>query len=215
VLDLPPRGCINVHASLLPRYRGSAPIPAAILNGDSETGITLMKLDEGMDTGPVIAQMLIPIESDDTTGTLTAKLAELGVQLLAKTLPRWLAGEIAPQPQDDSQATFAPKLNKEDGRLDWSRSAVELDRRVRAFSPWPGTFTTWNGKLLRVLSVQATDRKTQGAPGRVVKDEKNIGVVTGDAILRLAEIQLEGKRAMSAADFARGQPSFIDSVLGV
>jgi methionyl-tRNA formyltransferase len=162
----------------------------------------------------MIAQAHVPIESKDTTGTLTTKLAELGAQLLAKTLPRWIAGEITPQPQDNSLATFAPKLNKEDGHLDWSRSAVELDRRVRAFSPWPGTFTTWHGKLLRVRSVQATDRKAQGAPGLVVKDERNISVVTGDAVLHLATIQLEGKRAMSAADFARGHPSFIGSVLG-
>jgi len=222
VLDLPPLGCLNVHASLLPHYRGAAPIHAAILNGESETGITLMLLDEGMDTGPMLAQASAPIRPDDTTGTLTARLAELGAQLLAETLPRWIAGEITPQPQDHSRATLAPKLNKADGWLDWSRPAIELDRRVRAFSPWPGTFTTWNGKLLRVLSVQITERTpekargqvSQGTAGLVVKDTDGIGVVTGDDILRLVEAQLEGKRAMSAQDLARGQPSFIGSVLG-
>ena len=214
VLELSPHGCINVHASLLPKYRGAAPIPAAILNGEPETGITLMRMDEGLDTGPMIAQARVPIETDDTTGTLTRKLAELGAQLMAKTLPRWIAGEITPLAQDESQATFAPKLSKEDEQLDWSRPAVELDRRVRALSPKPGTFTTWNGKLLRVLAVQVTGRTSQGAAGTVVRDGKDIGMVTGDQVLRLVEIQLEGKRAMSAADFARGQPSFIGSVMG-
>jgi methionyl-tRNA formyltransferase len=214
VLDLPPHGCINVHASLLPKYRGAAPIPAAILNGDSRTGVTLMKLDEGLDTGPMIAQDQIPIEPDDTTGKLTKDLAQLGAELLARKLPEWIAGEITLQPQDESQATLAPKLNKEDGRLNWSQPAIELDRRVRAFSPWPGTFTTWNGKLVRVLSTQVTGNRLQGAVGTVIKDGQDIGVVTGDGILRLLEIQLEGKRAMSAADFARGQQSFIGSVLG-
>ena len=214
VIELPPHGCINVHASLLPKYRGAAPIPAAILNGESETGITLMKMDEGLDTGPMIAQDRVLIRPDHTTGKLTKDLAELGAQLLAKTLPRWIVGEITPQVQDESQATFAPKLSKEDEQLDWSRPAVELDRRVRALSPKPGTFTTWNGKLLRVLAVQVTGRTSQGAAGTVVRDRKDIGIVTGDQVLRLVEIQLEGKRAMSPADFARGQPSFIGSVMG-
>ena len=213
VLDLPPRGCVNVHASLLPRYRGAAPIPAAILGGEPETGITLMRMDKGLDTGPMIAQAVIPIHADDTTGTLTARLAELGARMMDEVLPHWIVGEIMPQTQDESRTTFAPKLSKADGRLDWSQSAVALDRRVRAFSPQPGTFTTWNGKLLRILSVQVTDRRIQGAAGLVVKDGDDIGVVTGSSLLRLVEIQLEGKRAMSASDFARGRPSFIGSVL--
>lgn len=214
VLDLPPHGCVNVHASLLPRYRGAAPIPAVILNGEAETGITLMRMDEGLDTGPMIAQDVISIRADDTTGTLTASLAELGARMAIEVLPHWIAGDITPQPQQESRATFAPKLNKAEGRLNWSDSASVLDRRVRAYSPWPGTFTTWNGKLLRVLSVQVTGRLSQGATGLVVKDGSDIGIVTGEGVLRLVEIQLEGKRAMSAQDFARGQPTFIGSVLG-
>jgi methionyl-tRNA formyltransferase len=214
VLDLPPCGCINVHASLLPRYRGAAPIPAAILNGDMHTGITLIKLDAGMDTGPIITQASLPIQPDDTTGTLSARLAELGAQLTAAILPRWLVGEITPQPQDETQATLAPKLNKDDGRLDWSKPAVELERRVRALSPWPGTFTTWNGKVLRILSVQISGHKTQSASGLVVKNDGGIGVVTGEDVLQLGMVQLEGKRAMSAADFSRGQPAFVGSRLG-
>jgi methionyl-tRNA formyltransferase len=213
VLDLPPRGCVNVHASLLPRYRGAAPIPAAILGGESETGITLMRMDEGLDTGPMIAQAIIPIHTGETTGTLTARLAELGARMTGEVLPHWIAGEITSQVQDESRATFAPKLNKADGRLDWSQSAVALDRRVRAFSPQPGAFTTWNGKLLRILSVQATDRRAPDMAGLIVKDRNDIGVATGSSLLRLVEVQLEGKRAMSASDFARGRPSFVGSVL--
>jgi len=214
VLDLPPHGCVNVHASLLPRYRGAAPIPAAILHGDTHTGVTLMELDAGMDTGPIVAQASLAIQPDDTTSTLSARLAELGAQLMAEMLPRWLAGEITPQPQDESQATLAPKLNKDDGRLDWSRPAVELERRVRAFSPWPGTFTTWNGKILRILSVRASGHEAPGAPGQVVKNESGIGVVTGKDVLQLGTVQLEGKRAMSAADFTHGYSAFVGSQLG-
>ena len=214
VLDLPPRGCLNVHASLLPKYRGAAPIPAAILNGEQETGVTLMVMDEGLDTGPALASAAIPILPDDTTDTLTTRLAELGAHLLAETLPHWLAGEVAPRPQDHSRATLAPKLDKADGRLDWSRPAVELDRRVRAFFPWPGTYTAWNGKFLRILAVQTAGYLSEQAPGQVVKDAKGIGVVTGDRVLRLVTVQLEGKRAMRAEDFARGQPAFVGSLLG-
>ena len=222
VLDLPPHGCVNVHASLLPRYRGAAPIPAAILNGEAETGITLMQMDAGLDTGPMIAQGAIPIRADDTTGTLTARLAELGARMAAEVLPHWIAGDIAPQPQQESHATFAPKLDKAEGRLNWSDSASALDRRVRAFTPRPGTFTTWNGKLLRILSVQVADHASEKTgepeshttPGLVAKAGNDIRVATGDKPLRLVEIQLEGKRAMNAQDFARGQPTFIGSVLG-
>ena len=222
ILDLPPHGCINVHASLLPRYRGAAPIPAAILDGEAETGITLMRMDEGLDTGPMIARAVITLNADDTTGNLTTRLAELGAQRVAQVLPHWIAGGITPQPQDESRASLAPKFSKADGRLDWSHSALLLDRRVRAFSPWPGTFTRWNGKLIRILSVQVTGhtpekawgQAPQGTAGLVVRDGNDIGVVTGDGILRLVEIQLEGKRAMSAQDFALGRPSFVGSVLG-
>jgi len=214
VLELPPFGCINVHASLLPRYRGAAPIPAAILNGDMHTGITLMKLDAGTDTGPILAQASLPIQPDDTTGTLSARLAELGAQLTAAMLPRWLRAEITPQQQDESQATLAPKLNKDDGRLDWSRPAVELERCVRAFSPWPGAFTTWNGRILRILSAQVSGHEMHGATGLVVKNEGGIGVVTGKEVLQLGMMQLEGKRAMSAADLSHGHSAFVGSRLG-
>jgi methionyl-tRNA formyltransferase len=173
-----------------------------------------MRMDTGLDTGPMLAQASIPIRPNDTTETLSARLAQVGAQLLSETLLRWIAGEITSQPQDEAQATLAPKLNKEDGRLNWSQTAIELDRRVRAFSPWPGTFTYWNGKLLRILSVQVTGHRVPGAVGTIVKKEEGIGVVTGDGVLRLVQVQLEGKRAMSAQDFSRGQAAFIGSVLG-
>ena len=144
-LELPPYGSLNVHASLLPAYRGAAPIPAAILAGDSVTGVTIMRMDEGMDTGPVLAQTECSIAPDDTTGSLTAKLARKGARLLIQTLPGWLDGEIQPQPQDDAQATYCRPLDKADGHLDWTRPAAHLERQIRACDPWPGTHTTWQG----------------------------------------------------------------------
>ncbi len=217
VLDLPPRGCVNVHASLLPRYRGAAPILAAILNGDDVTGITIMQMDDGVDTGPILAQAELPISPDDTTGTLTKRLAQLGAELLAETLPRWLAGQIAPRTQDNTQATLAPRLSKEEGRMDWSLSAAQLERRVRAFDPWPGTFTIWQGKRLKINKSQISN--TQCPPpntrvGQVVRWDGSVGVVTGEGVLELLEVQLEGKRAMCAMDLARGQPAFIGARLG-
>jgi methionyl-tRNA formyltransferase len=148
VLDLPPLDCLNVHASLLPRHRGAAPISAAILAGDSETGICLMQMEIGLDTGPVIASASTPIGPTDDTPTLTDRLARLGRDLLVETLPRWAACQISPAPQDEALATYAPKISREDARLDWTLSARELDRRVRAYRGWPDAFTTWQGKQL-------------------------------------------------------------------
>jgi methionyl-tRNA formyltransferase len=154
VLDLPPHGCLNVHASLLPRHRGAAPISAAILAGDTETGICLMQMEIGLDTGPVIASSSTPIGPTDDTPTLTDRLARLGRDLLVETLPRWAAGQIAATPQDESLATYAPRISREDARLDWTLSATELDRRVRAYRGWPDAFTTWQGKQLKVLAAR-------------------------------------------------------------
>ena len=150
VLAIPPRGCINTHASLLPRHRGAAPIAAAILAGDRETGITLMQMDVGLDSGPILAQRATPIAADDTTGTLTPKLADLAAALLIETLPRILAGDITPQPQDESRATYQKMIRKEEGLIDWTRSAAEIERRVRAFKPWPSAYTFWNHTQLKV-----------------------------------------------------------------
>ena len=216
VLDMAPHGCLNVHASLLPRYRGAAPIPAAILAGDSVTGATIMGLDEGMDTGPILAQAECPIAPDDTTGLLVAKLAGLGAQLLVETLPCWLAGKIQAWPQDDALATYCRPLKKGDGHLDWARSAVYLDRQVRATDPWPGAYTLWQGQRLKVLRAQPhSERPGVERPGVVIPLEPSgLGVATGKGTLELLQVQLAGKKPMGASIFARGQHGLLGGLLG-
>jgi methionyl-tRNA formyltransferase len=216
VLDLPPHGCLNVHASLLPRWRGAAPVAAAILAGDEVTGVTIMKMDPGLDTGPIVAQREEPIQADDTRATLTERLSTVGAELLVETLPGYLAGEIEPWPQDDEEATFADRLRKGDGRLDWSRPAIVLDRKIRAFSPWPGTFTFWEGRRLKVIEASPLpDWEGDVLPGVVVKVDDGAGVATSDGALRLEEVQLAGKRAMAIGPFLRGRQDFVGSRLGV
>jgi methionyl-tRNA formyltransferase len=215
VLELPAHGCLNLHASLLPRYRGAAPMPATILAGDQVTGVTLMLMDEGLDTGPILAQAECPITAIDTTASLTAKLSDMAAQLLVEKLPGWIGGEIEAQPQDGSQATYCRPLKKEDGNLDWTRPAVHLDRQVRACDPWPGAYTTWQGQMLKVLRARpGPDWQMDGKPGQVVALEQGIGVITGDGLLQLLDVQLSGKRAISADQFARGQRRLIGGVLG-
>ncbi len=215
VLGLPSHGCLNVHASLLPRWRGAAPIAAAILHGDERTGVTVMQMDVGLDTGPIVAQMEEPIRPDDTRATLGERLAHLGAALLLETLPRYLSGDLTPTPQPEEGVTYAPQLRKEDGRLDWTRPATALDRQVRAFDPWPGAFTTWRGRRLRIWrATPRPDVPVTGATGMVVSLRDGVGVVTGAGVLRLDEVQLAGKRRMPAVDFARGQRDFVGSVLG-
>ena len=215
VLGIPPRGCLNVHASLLPRYRGAAPIAAAILAGEEETGVTIMLMDEGMDTGPILSQATCSIFPQDTRESLSARLAQLGADLLMDTLPRWLAGEIELQSQDDSQATYSRIIAKQDGLIDWSQSAVEIWLRSRAYHPWPGTYTYWRGKLLKVLGAEALPQWSgEGEPGQVMALDEGLAVATGEGALLLGEVQLAGKRAVSAQDFARGQRDFVGSVLG-
>ena len=213
VLTIPPRGCVNTHASLLPRHRGAAPIVAAILAGDAETGITLMHMDEGLDTGAILAQRAIPIADDDTTSTLTPKLATLAAELMLETLPRILAGEITPQPQDHARATLFKQIRKEEGLIDWTRPAIEIARRVRAFNPWPSAFTFWNGAQLKILRAEVSRGKAKTEPGQVIQVGKEIAVTTGGGALNLREIQLAGKRAMAIEEFVRGQRKFVGSVL--
>jgi methionyl-tRNA formyltransferase len=212
VLAIPPYGCLNVHASLLPRWRGAAPVAAAILAGDAETGCTIMRMDAGIDTGPILAQAALPIAPDDTTGSLTARLAHLGAELLAVTLPRWVTGEISPQPQDEARATYAPVIRKEEGRLHWARPADHLARQVRAYQPWPGAYTTWNGLWLKVLWAHAEEGESPG-PGRVVSWKEGAAVGTGAGLLVLDKVQLAGRRPMPIADFLRGARGFVGSVL--
>jgi methionyl-tRNA formyltransferase len=214
VLDLPPHGCLNVHASLLPRWRGN-PIAAAIMAGDAETGVTIMKMDAGLDTGPILAQRQEPIRSDDTQATLEKRLAQLGAELLIETLPPYLAGDIQPQPQPEEGVTFAPQLRKEDGLIDWSRPAVELDRQVRAVIPWPGASTTLRGQRLKIL--QATplpNWQGDGPPGTIVALDDGCAVITGEGALRLLEVQLAGKRPMDISAFLCGQRDCVGICLG-
>jgi methionyl-tRNA formyltransferase len=215
VLDLPVQGCLNVHASLLPRYRGAAPIPAAILAGDAVTGITLMRMDEGLDTGPILAQAELPIAPDDTAGSLTEKLAELGARLLVETLPGWLAGAVAERPQDAAQASLCRPLTKEDGWLDWATPAADLERRVRACHPWPGAYTTWQGQVLKVLRARPVAQHVSGAQrGLVVALPGGIGAVAGEGLLELLEVQLAGKKPMAAEAFVRGHRGMLGGILG-
>lgn len=214
VLDLPPYGCINVHASLLPRWRGAAPVQAAILAGDQVTGSTIMRMDPGMDTGPILAQAALAIAPDDSGGALTKRLAQQGADLLIETLPRWLAGEITPQPQDASLATLCRPLRKEQGLIEWTRPAAEIALAVRAFNPWPAASTSWQGQPLRVLQGTAMPGQASNETGLVVQHDGMVAVVTGAGLLRLEQVQLAGRGAMPAEDFARGQRSFVGSRLG-
>lgn len=216
VLDMPPLGCINVHASLLPRWRGASPIHHAILAGDAATGITLMKMDVGMDTGPIYVQESLAIRPDETAATLHDRLAQLGAGMLARYLDDIIAGNLTPVPQNDDLATYAPMIKKEDGRLDWQQTSEELHRHVRAMTPWPGAFTTWQGKNLKVLVASPVIETPlpPGAPGQVVVVEDTAVVLTKDGGLALQEVQLAGKRAMPIADFLNGHPDFSGSNLG-
>lgn len=216
LLKLPPYGCINIHASLLPRWRGAAPVAAAIKAGDAETGVTLMKMDPGLDTGPMLAKRALPITPQHTTDTLTTELAHLGAALLIETLPAWLVGQIEPQPQDDSQATLAPRLQKEEGQIDWTLPAVQIERTVRAFSPWPGTFTASPRGPIKILEMSiAPANITAGRePGTLFKHQKEPYVATGAGAVQLITVQPAGKRPMPALAMLNGQPELWDVVLG-
>lgn len=210
VLELPPHCCLNIHASLLPRHRGASPISAAILAGDQETGVTVMLMEEGLDTGPMLAHKAIPIAPEDTTATLTPKLAALGAHLLVETLPEWLAGGMTPQPQDDAQATMTRPIRREDCLLDWTRPAEELGRQVRAFSPRPGAFTHWEGRQVKILQAHPVERDAdERQPGQCYQSGAFGGLLCacGQGALRLEVIQLEGKRALPVADVLRGHPT--------
>ena len=204
LLAVPRLGCVNVHASLLPRFRGAAPIQWAIAHGDEETGVCLMLMDEGLDTGPVLACRRQPIAADETSAGLHQKLAALGGALLREELPRYLRGELKAVAQPAEGAVYAPMIQKDDGRLDFTRSARELERRVRAFTPWPGAFTQLEGARLKVHRVQVG--QGQGEPGTLLAaGPAGLEVACGSGSLLLQELQLEGKRAMSAADFLAGR----------
>ncbi len=205
LLNIPKYGAVNVHASLLPRYRGAAPIARAILEGENVTGVTTMAMDEGMDTGDILLQEEVPIGNETTCEILHDRLATLGAQLLSKTLEKMKAGEIRPIPQDHSKATYAPPLKKEDGHICWEKEAGEIDRQIRAFNPWPGAFTKWGDRLLKVLRGKIRERVPSGKSGEVVWVGANfIEVETGKNSYLIDEIQLEGRKRMTIREFLSG-----------
>lgn len=209
VLEFPPFGCLNVHASLLPRWRGASPIQNAILHGDKESGVTIMKMDKGIDTGPIFQMQAVAIEADDTAGTLSEKLAAAGADLLDEVLPRYLAGEIRAKPQPEEGATYAHMLKKEDGLMDFSKTALELERQVRAFNPWPICYMDWKDQPLRVLRAAVTNKKSSN-PGQHTVIDKFPCVGTADADLKLVEVQPAGKRPMRGSDFLNGARDWAD-----
>ena len=211
-LDLPTYGAVNVHASLLPRWRGAAPIQAAIRAGDAETGITIMLMDAGLDTGPMLAKRAIPVAADETGQSLHDKLARIGAELLIETLPKYLSGMIQPQAQDESQASYAPRINKEEGEIDWSQSAMAIERLVRAFNPWPGAFTDWQGRQLKIHAGRHGPGLAR--PGQVTVQGGRIAIGAGAGLIYPTELQLAGRKRMSIDDFANGYSDFVGAALG-
>ena len=220
VLELPRHGCLNIHPSLLPRYRGPSPVVTTLLDGVATTGVTLMLLDEGMDTGPILAQRTVELRGDETAGGLTAELFKRGGELLLDTLPAWTSGRLDAMSQDNEVATVTRKIERNDGLADWSKSAADLERRWRAFTPWPGIFTHWEGKVLRLTEVTAVTQPATGSleagspetePGLVLaltSAEAPLGIATASGVLGLKSVQLEGRRNVTAAEFLRGYPHF-------
>ncbi len=207
VLDIPKYGAVNVHASLLPKYRGAAPIAWAILKGEEVTGVTTMMMDEGMDTGDILLQKSIPIEEDETGETLHEKLAALGSQLLLETVEKMKAGDLRAIPQNHSMATNAPSLKKTNGRIDWGKEAIEIHRQVRALNPWPGAFTEWEGRFLKIYKGEIREGASIGKAGTVLWVGSDfIEVGTGKNSFFIREVQLEGKRRMNVQDFLSGHP---------
>jgi methionyl-tRNA formyltransferase len=217
VLSLPEFGCLNVHPSLLPKHRGPSPVADTLLCGDVFAGVTIMLMDEAVDSGPILAQREVAVSALDTAGSLTDRLASEGAELLMETLPEWLEGRLKPQPQDEDRATYSKLIANRDGELDWRLTVVELWRRVRAFNPWPGCYTWWKGKRLKIHSATPLGDKAGAEIGKVVALPKSaparVGVVARQGILGLCQVQLEGKREMSADEFSRGQRDFIGSSL--
>jgi len=202
VLEIPRLACLNLHASLLPRWRGAAPIQAAIAAGDHETGITVMYMDEGLDTGDILLQRNMDILPNDTGGSLHDRLAQIAPEALLESLRLLAAGKALRIPQDNTRATYAPKLKREHGQIDWSESAEAIERKIRAYNPWPGAFMKVDRQSLKIFSASAVD--LNGQPGEILRREKDLIVAAGKGALSLAEVQLEGKRRMSAAEFLRG-----------
>ena len=216
VLEGPRLGCVNVHASLLPRYRGAAPITWAVVEGETETGVTLMKLDEGMDTGPTFARVTTPIGPEETAGELGERLARMGADAVREWLPRYVAGGVTIEPQDHAHATMAPVLDKAHGRIDWGKSARRVHDHVRGMSPWPGAYTTARGKTVKVHATRVVDgTRAAAAAGTVIlADKSRVLVACGEGTVELASVQPEGKRAMKGSEWAIGRGVAEGDVLG-
>ena len=216
VLSLPKFACLNVHPSLLPRHRGPSPVANTLLYGDEITGVTIMLMDAGLDTGPILAQEKVGISFMDSTGSLSSKLAEVGASLLLETLPKWPGGELRQQAQDETQATYSKLITSKDAEIDWHLSALELWRRVRAYNPWPSCYSWCQGKRLRIHRAIPLGDVAKGEIGKVIAlaEPPGVGVVTGQGILGLCQVQLEGRREMAVENFVRGKRDFIGCVLG-
>ena len=213
LLEVPPLGCLNIHPSLLPRYRGPSPVVSAILNGDDVTGVTVMKLDEGMDSGPILAQREVSIWVGETGVELTHRLFEVGAALLAEVLPGWASGDVRACAQDERHATTTALVKKSDGEIDWGRGVEEIERMVRAYQPWPGAFTYWGGKLVKIIAARAVDGTA--AHGEVVSlNGGQIGIGAEGGVLEIHRLQIEGGRAMGSEEFLRGRKGFTGAVLG-
>ena len=213
-LAAPLLGALNLHPSLLPRHRGPSPVATAISQGDTITGVTLMQLDEGMDSGPIISQRSTDIRSNETTEDLTARLFEMGADLLVETIPAWRSGKINSTPQNETEATVTRLLKREDGAIDWTCSAAYIALQLRAFYPWPGSFTHWNGRQLKLHWAKFIDVDAGQATGEVIEVPQGIAVTTGDGALLLRRVQIEGRQAVDIADFVRGHRNFVGSRLG-
>lgn len=211
LLDIPQYGSINVHASLLPRWRGAAPIHAAIRAGDEETGITIMVMDAGLDTGPMLSKRAIPIAADETGQSLHDKLAILGGELLIETLPTYFSGELQPQPQPETGITYSPQIKKEEGNINWEDDAQAIERLVRAFTPWPGTFTQWNSTQLKIHAGEVAEGAL--AVGQVGELEGRIAIGTGHGIFLPTVVQLAGKKRTDIDSFINGYPDFVGAIL--
>lgn len=215
ILNLPKYGCVNLHASLLPKYRGSAIIQAAILNGDKQTGLTIIKMDEKLDTGPILSQIAIDISDEDTAGTLCDKLSDAGADFTVETIKKYINNKIEPKPQDNSQANFIKTLGKADGLINWQKHADEIEKFIRAMNPWPMAWTWWNGKQVKIISAQKNTIEINSyKPGKTFKYNNGLAVQCGKDALIIKNIQLEGKNALPSKEFLKGQQNFIGSVLG-
>jgi len=214
VIDLPPKKCMNVHFSLLPKHRGASPVMASILAGDEYTGVSIQIVRMKLDTGPLLASAAIPISPTDTTGSLSPRLSIIGAHMLQETLTGWMRDEITPREQDETQASYFGQVKKEEGEIDWTLPTVEIWRKIRAYQPWPGCYTFWKGKQLKITEALPISVGGPGTPGQVIDLGNNeIGITTGGGVLKVTGLQYEGKRAMHAKAFVQGQRDFTGTKL--